>query len=63
MATTNQKLIKLMSKHGLTSSDVAGLVRVQQTTVEKWRQTPGGVGYRAMSKGALELLKIKLGEK
>lgn len=60
---TNKRLLKLIKKHGLTSAKVAELVKVQPVTVEHWRQTPGGTGYRAMPDGLLELLQIKLGEK
>jgi len=61
--TTNKRLLRLIKKHALTSSQVAELVRVQPVTVEHWRQTPGGTGHRVMPEGALELLEIKLGEK
>ena len=60
--TTNKRLLKLIKKYALTSSEVAELVKVQPVTVEHWRQTPGGTGYRVMPDGLLELLKIKLGE-
>ena len=59
---SNKRLLKLIKKHGLTSSRVAELVKVQPVTVEHWRQTPGGTGYRVMPDGLLELLEIKLGE-
>ena len=61
--TTNEQLLGIIKEHGLTSSRVAELVQVQPVTVEHWRQTPGGIGYRKMSAGLLELLKIKLGAK
>jgi len=60
---SNKQLLRLIKKHGLTSSRVAGLVKVQPVTVEHWRQTPGGAGYNPMPSNLLELLEIKLGEK
>ena len=60
---SNKQLLRLIKKHGLTSSRVAALVWVERVTVEHWRQTPGGTGYRSMPDGLLELLEIKLGEK
>ena len=59
---SNKRLLRLIKKYALTSSQVAELVRVQPVTVEHWRQTPGSTGYRVMPDGLLELLKIKLGE-
>ena len=63
MVNTNKRLLKLISKHNLTSAQVAAFVKVQPVTVEHWRQSPGGPGHRVMSDGMLELLEIKLGEK
>jgi len=62
MRNTNKRLLTLIKKHGLTSSRVAELVHVQQTTVQKWRQDPGNIAWRRMPPGLLELLEIKLGE-
>jgi len=62
MRNTNKRLLTLIKKHGLTSSRVAELVHVQQTTVQKWRQSPGNIAWRRMPPGLLELLEIKLGE-
>ena len=59
---SNKRLLRLIDKYFLTSSQVADIVRVQPVTVEHWRQTPGGTGYRVMPDGLLELLQIKLGE-
>ena len=63
MSKTNKRLLVLIKKHGLTSADVATQVHVQQTTVEKWRQTPGNSAWRQMPPGLLELLEFKLGER
>ena len=61
--STNKRLLKLMSKHQLTSQQVADLVHVSLSTVQKWRQTPGNVSHYEMPEGLLELLEIKTGEK
>ena len=62
MRNTNKRLLTLIKKHGLTSAEVAALVHVELTTVQKWRQSPGNIAWRRMSPGLLELLEIKLGE-
>ena len=60
MTTTNQKLIQLMSKHALTSSDVAELVYVSRDTVHSWRVSNKATRFRVMPEGLLELLEIKI---
>ena len=60
MPSTNQKLIQLMSKNALTSSDIAELVHVSRDTVHAWRVSSKTTRYRIMPKGLLELLEIKL---
>jgi len=62
MKTTNQKLIKLMSKHGLTLQQVADLLYVSVDTVKAWRVREDASRHNPMPKAFLELLKIKLGE-
>ena len=62
MRNPNKRLLALIKKHGLTSAEVAALVHVELTTVQKWRQSPGNIAWRRMSPGLLELLEIKLGE-
>jgi len=62
MRNPNKRLLTLIKKHGLTSAEVAALVHVELTTVQKWRQSPGNIAWRRMSPGLLELLEIKLGE-
>ena len=62
MRNSNKRLLTLIKKHGLTSAEVAALVHVELTTVQKWRQSPGNIAWRRMSPGLLELLEIKLGE-
>ena len=62
MRNTNKRLLTLIKKHGLTSAEVAALVHVELSTVQKWRQSPGNIAWRRMSPGLLELLEIKLGE-
>jgi hypothetical protein len=62
MGKENKRLIRLMRKHSLTSREVADLLKVKITTVQKWRQADSGIGYRNMPPGLLELLEIKLGE-
>ena len=60
MRNPNKRLLTLMKKHDLDSSQVAELVGVKKVTVEHWRQNPEGIGFRRMPKTALELLEIKL---
>ena len=62
MRNSNKRLLTLIKKHGLTSAAVAAHVHVKQTTVEKWRPTPGNISVYKMPLGLLELLEIKLGE-
>ena len=63
MGKENRRLLRLIYKHELTSDQVAELVKVTRSTVDKWRQTEGGTAYRNMPPMALELLEIKLGER
>ena len=63
MGKENRRLLRLIKKHELTSDQVAELVKVTRSAVEKWRQTEGGTAYRNMPPTHLELLEIKLGEK
>ena len=60
MATTNQKLIKLMSKHGLTLQEVADLLYVSLDAVKSWRVRESTTRHNPMPKAFLELLQIKL---
>ena len=62
MATTNQKLIKLMTKHGLTLQQVADLLYVSVDTVKAWRVREDTTRHNPMPKAFFELLQIKLGE-
>ncbi len=62
MRNPNKRLLALIKKHGLTSAEVAALVHVELTTVQKWRQSPGNISFNPMPPGLLELLEIKLGE-
>ena len=63
MGKENRRLLRLIKKYELTSDGVAELVKVTEGTVQHWRQTEGGIGYRNMPPGYLELLEIKLGER
>ena len=63
MGRENKRLMRLMKKHHLDSQQVAELCRVSKVTVEHWRTSEEGIGYRNMPPGLLELLEIKLGEK
>jgi DNA-binding transcriptional regulator YiaG len=60
--TINEHLFALMSKHHLTSQQVADMLYVSLSTVQKWRQTPGNISHYEMPEGLLELLRIKTGE-
>ena len=60
--STNKRLLTLMSERCLTSKQVADLVHVSLSTVQKWRQTPGNISHYEMPRGLLELLEIKLCE-
>jgi hypothetical protein len=60
MTTSNQQLIALMSKHRLSSSEVAKLTHVSIDTVHAWRSSPNTSRHRVMPKGLLELLEIKV---
>ena len=60
MAKTILTLIRLMKRHNLTAAEVAKLIRVSQSAVEKWRLGEGAPGHRNMPESSLELLKIKL---
>ena len=63
MGKENERLLRLIKKHKLTSKEVADFCRVTTGTVGKWRQAEGTVAYRNMPPGYLELLKWELGEK
>ena len=60
MATNNQKLIKLMTKHGLTLQEVADLLYVSLDAVKSWRVRESTTRHNPMPKAFLELLQIKL---
>ena len=60
MATNNQKLIKLMTKHGLTLQQVADLLYVSLDAVKSWRVRESTTRHNPMPKAFLELLQIKL---
>lgn len=70
MKTNNEKLRALMTKHGLTRTDVCELLHLsitkggQTPAVAKWLSSPSATSnYRHMSDAYLELLELKLGER
>jgi len=63
MGKENKQLLRLIKKYKLTSAQVAEKCRVTRVTVEHWRQSETGTGYRNMPSGYLALLEYELGER
>ena len=55
-----QRLIDLMSEHGLDRRDVAELVRVKRDTVDHWLLTSESKYREEIPDMAIELLELKL---
>lgn len=55
-----QELRSLMRAHNLTYADTAELASVSKRTIECWLARPGTVDHRAISRTALDLIKLRL---
>ena len=69
--TNNEKLRRLMKKHGLTRKEVSELLGVSCTravvwrtpTCDSWMASEDASNYRNMPDPMMELLRLKLGYK
>jgi transposase len=54
------RLIELISAHGLDRREVAELVRVRRDTVDRWLLPPESKKHEEVPEMAVELLELKL---